>query len=317
MKTAYIIGAGQLGSRHLQALKAVQEPLRIVVVDPSEESLATARERFAAAPGTQAEPAFLQQLPDAEKVDIAIIATTAKHRRAALESLLKEHRVRYLVLEKVLFTKREDYGVVEKLLEQKATAAWVNCARRIMPCYEYLKERLAHKPITYVVSGSQIGMGTSGIHFLDHFAQLTGAQSFHIDTAGIDPRPTQSKREGYLELTGRLHIKTPEGSSCTIVSYPRGTLPLMLRAENDSFRYVGRETEGKAWTCTAPDWIWIEEEATIPYVSTLTTELVETLFRTGDCALPTYTESAALHLAILDAYKGAIKTGGTDDYPFT
>ena len=39
MKTIAIIGAGQLGSRHLQALVAVDFPLTVQVVDPSNEAL--------------------------------------------------------------------------------------------------------------------------------------------------------------------------------------------------------------------------------------------------------------------------------------
>ena len=38
MKTICIIGAGQLGSRHLQALKNVSKVLRVYVVDPFEQS---------------------------------------------------------------------------------------------------------------------------------------------------------------------------------------------------------------------------------------------------------------------------------------
>ena len=41
-----IIGAGQLGSRHLQGLKLAQLPMRIEIVDSSEKSLETARERY-------------------------------------------------------------------------------------------------------------------------------------------------------------------------------------------------------------------------------------------------------------------------------
>ena len=46
MKTVLVIGAGQLGSRHLQALKLVQNDLSISVVDPFQASLDVAKERF-------------------------------------------------------------------------------------------------------------------------------------------------------------------------------------------------------------------------------------------------------------------------------
>ena len=42
----FIIGAGQIGSRHLQALRAVRIPLKISVIDPSTESLDLAKQRY-------------------------------------------------------------------------------------------------------------------------------------------------------------------------------------------------------------------------------------------------------------------------------
>ena len=41
-----IIGAGQIGSRHLQALCQFEKPIRVDLVDPSDESLQTAQSRF-------------------------------------------------------------------------------------------------------------------------------------------------------------------------------------------------------------------------------------------------------------------------------
>ena len=45
-----IIGAGQLGSRHLQGLAKLQLPCQVHVVDPSPKSLEVARQRFAETP---------------------------------------------------------------------------------------------------------------------------------------------------------------------------------------------------------------------------------------------------------------------------
>jgi threonine dehydrogenase-like Zn-dependent dehydrogenase len=38
-----VVGAGQLGSRHLQSLKGIQLDVRIVVIDPNQESLEIAK----------------------------------------------------------------------------------------------------------------------------------------------------------------------------------------------------------------------------------------------------------------------------------
>jgi len=46
MKHILIIGGGQLGSRHLQAVKKCEFPVSIVVLDPSRESLTVCESRY-------------------------------------------------------------------------------------------------------------------------------------------------------------------------------------------------------------------------------------------------------------------------------
>src|SRR3989344_1898284 len=98
MVAIMIIGAGNIGSRHLQALARVPQPLAITVIDPSPESLKIAQKRFEEIP--QAAPHHIQYqaaIPEAAgAIDIAIIATTSSHRRAALESLPAIHPVRFM-----------------------------------------------------------------------------------------------------------------------------------------------------------------------------------------------------------------------------
>ena len=58
-------------------------------------------------------------------MDIVIIATGADVRRKVIEELLEQAHVSYLLLEKVLFQRLEDYDVVASLLERKQAKAFV------------------------------------------------------------------------------------------------------------------------------------------------------------------------------------------------
>ena len=95
MVNVAIIGAGQLGSRHLQGLARVETPLAIHLLDPSESSLALARSRYDEVAGV-ASPHRLHlcreatQLPD--QLDVAISATTAHHRLSSLRQVLS-HKI--------------------------------------------------------------------------------------------------------------------------------------------------------------------------------------------------------------------------------
>jgi threonine dehydrogenase-like Zn-dependent dehydrogenase len=110
MHRILIIGAGQLGSRHLQALSSVANPLTIDVIDPNGDSLAIAKERFEAMPNNHSHSIqYHTEIPGHLTVDIAIIASGAKVRRKIIEQLLASNSVKYFILEKILFSSREDY----------------------------------------------------------------------------------------------------------------------------------------------------------------------------------------------------------------
>ena len=92
MKKIIIIGAGNIGSRHIQALKSVKTPLKIHVIDPSVKALKISKERY-----DSIHPDILNHeisysrdlnIQD-DQIDIAIIATTSKVRRGVIENLLE------------------------------------------------------------------------------------------------------------------------------------------------------------------------------------------------------------------------------------
>ena len=81
MKKVYLIGAGQIGSRHLQALKSVSQPLSIKVIDPFQNSLDVAKQRYEEMPAGEHEHevSYHTEIPsDGEEVDLAFITTSAK-----------------------------------------------------------------------------------------------------------------------------------------------------------------------------------------------------------------------------------------------
>src|SRR5947209_4742456 len=141
MTTVALIGAGQIGSRHLQALARLEAD--ITVIDPSSASLDRARELAGKSDIRYATQ--LDQLGPA--IDVAIVACSARERRSVVESLLAGRKVGALVLEKVLFQKIEDYEAVGALLKERGVRAWVNCPRRLWPFYQALRERTRGNPV--------------------------------------------------------------------------------------------------------------------------------------------------------------------------
>lgn len=133
-----VIGAGNIGSRHLQGLTLSRIPLDVHVIEKSPAAVALSRERFDDAAKANASSDircdWLQDIGDLpQDLDVAIIATGAAQRRAVLEELLAHASVRFLILEKFLFQRREDYTLVSELLDEKNVKAFVNTPRRSWP----------------------------------------------------------------------------------------------------------------------------------------------------------------------------------------
>lgn len=315
-----IVGAGQLGSRHLQALQAVSGPLAIQVLDPSEASLERARARFAEADRHAGHTIrFGRAIEAGAAFDLAIVATNADTRVAALSALLDAASVRFLILEKLLFDRRADAGTLAALAAN-CEGAWVNCAMRVMPAYEELRHELGPGPVRYRVTGSRYGLVTNAIHYLDHVVHLTGCATFTLDTRDVDLPPVPSKRPGFLELTGSLDARFADGSRCEIVCHADGEAPVLVEIFTSSRRFLVREDAGRMWTARAEGgWQWQERDARIPFQSELTATVVERLRDTGDAGLSPLPDSIAVHLQLLEPLGAALTAAGIapGHYPFT
>ncbi|MBI2064469.1 MAG: Gfo/Idh/MocA family oxidoreductase [Candidatus Yanofskybacteria bacterium] len=322
-KKIVIIGAGQIGSRHLQAMKSVSLPLEILIVDPSTKSLQTAEERYLSMPKGKFEHAlkFQNSMPNNLIFDLAIIATCSDIRAKVTAKLLNSNRIDNLVLEKILFANGSDYKTIGKLLNKSDATAWINCPMRMMPAYQAIEKYFKKEKISYIVTGSKFGLITNAIHYLDHASHLSGTTEFEINTDGLNSKPISSKRKGFLEFNGTLTAHFSNGSNVSLTCHPEGNAPIIVEIHGNKTKYIGRESEGKAWLARADNnWHWEELEAPIPFQSQLTTILTEKILNTGKCDLVSYNESGKIHLNMLEPLRYFLNKNSKKkykEYPFT
>ncbi len=321
MKNVCLIGAGNIGSRHLQGLKKVKFPLSIQVVDPSAQSLEIAEERYEQIQtSTKHQISFLEDIEKvSKKIDLAIIATSSNARRKVIDNLFNSSDVKYLILEKILFQKKEDYINIEELLKKKKIKTWVNFSMRTMPFYRDLKRKIKGE-VQMFVSGGQYGLITNAIHFVDYIAYLTNCYEFKVATEGLDPKPIESKRRGFLELNGTLNVYFKDGSMGSFTCYPTGDAPFVIEVLSKKYRCISRESERKAYVSSPnSNWKWIEEDTDIPFQSDMTNLVVEEVLKKGSCSLTSFKEASKLHLQLLDALLSFLNRSGKKftDYPFT
>lgn len=298
MYNVAIIGAGQLGSRHLQGLKTATSPLSISVVDSSNDSMQIAKERYDAVQVVGEKSVdyltSIENLPEA--LDLVIIATGSKPRAAIIKSLLASKQVKNLVLEKVLFPTLADYDEIGCLLKEKAVNCWVNCPRRMYGMYQQIGEIIdKSKPVSMIYGEENWGLCCNSIHEIDIFMYLTGEKSYSIDTSQLNTEIESSKRNGYIEMTGTLKIKTPNGSELVLTSVNGYEGEAGISIQNGESNLFIDEGHG-LWSLNGK-----QHTFAVPYQSQLSGILADDLLLKGNCQLSTFELSASYHKPFIEA----------------
>ncbi len=311
-KKIILIGAGQLGSRHLQGLAKVTFPSEIYVFDPSENSLRLAQERFKEMPANSNVRKIefhrcLDLLPS--ESDLSIVATNADVRIKILRELSSSTRVCNIIFEKILFQSPGDYAEAGKILSESGTHAWVNCPRRLSKEYINAKKILSSdRKIKFKAHGESWGLASNAIHFIDILSFLNGQQDYAICTSELDKELIESKRKGNVEFSGKLKGVFANGSSFEMFSGTGKLTTVLIEIENADYRIsllvLGNDAK-----------IDIEEKATgvlstenvsLPFQSDMTHILAYDILFKGACGLTGYAESAKLHLPLIKAFIGQI-----------
>jgi Oxidoreductase family, NAD-binding Rossmann fold len=282
MNTIAIIGAGQLGSRHLQGLSRLGIKASLYIVDTQADSLAIANARFDEMPFNKniSSIRYLDLISDLpKKIDLAIIATNSNVRANVIKSLLEYCEIGNMILEKVLFQKISDYEEIGKLLIAKKINCWVNHPRRMFPYYAKLANALiGSKKVSYKVQGGCWGLACNALHFIDHLAFLTGDSNLTVNASGLNPWVTEGRRRGYLEVDGVLSGKI-NNHPFELICH-ENVSPLLITICTDSLSAVIDEQSGRVKISKKENnWQWIEEDVKIVYFqSELSNKLAEDIY---------------------------------------
>jgi len=294
-----LVGAGQLGSRYLQGLVASDSELEITVVDPSSDSLQTAKSRWIEAGGDKSshQVNWLELLPsNLHRVDVAIIVTSSKERAGLIDKIAKAFDVRYWVLEKVLTQSSEELREIQSALVG-CERAWVNTPRRMMSWHQSLKDVFANRgSLKIYYSAGLWGLACNSIHFIDLVAWWSGEALVSVDTSGLDHHWHESKRAGYFEITGELVARFSNGTSLRLISKKDAQAQSIQVALSDGVSWEVDEPAG-----TARSSIGDQLDGCIEFQSQMSGRLVDNILQQGKCDLPSLDESSSMHTIFLDA----------------
>lgn len=302
MHNVAIIGIGNLGLRHFQAVLNCEQDMNIYIVDTVNESLEKASAMLEEKHKHSVHKLNnVGELPN--ELEVVIIATSSNVRAKLTKELLSGDRtVKYLVLEKVLFQTEKDYIEIGELLKEKGVKTWVNCPRRMYDGYKILKQKLENDNVNNVViTGGNWGLGCNSIHMIDMISYLVGElDSIYIRTDMLDPEIIPSKREGFIEFTGTLCGNINNETTFAITSNTDTNEPIRIYISCEKNNILIKENKNCVDIISRDNFEQIE--LGLKFQSQLSNIVVEQLINTGECDLPTFETSSKLHLAIINGF---------------
>jgi len=306
-----LLGCGNIGFRHLQALTSGTEPATVTVVEPNVAAHERINDHIAQTAGASSKDVTLvTEIPASPQVfDLVVVATTTDTRRPVVDTLLDRHQVRALILEKVLFPRVADLDEIGQRLEDLGVASFVNCGRRTFPGYVELRDQLANRAVRSIaVHGNQFGLASNTVHFLDIAEFLTGAAITSVSAAGLQPGHVPSKRAGSVEVFGTLAAELSDGSHLSIECLDKDPVAVGVDVDADGLAVTIDEV-GRTVTAggeTRPFALQAVSETTWIYDDAL---------RTGSCSLTPYADSARQHRAYFSALRPHLGLSNETDDP--
>lgn len=313
MKTVILVGCGNIGFRHLQALAAMAEPTDITIVEPVETTHARIKALADEAGGPKGQHTFhiLSSATDLPKdeTDLVVIATDTRHRRPAWEALRKQVHPHAVIFEKVLFPTLRDIEAVARDLTAADIAGFVNCGRRGFPDYQSLSQRFGRSgtPVDVLVEGAQFGLGSNAVHFLDLAEMLNSAELVSLSARDLEPGSRPSKRPDYVEIFGTMRAELSNGAKVSISCADSG--PIAVRVSligHDGSQIQIDETAATIDEDNA------QKPFSIRYVSQMS-ELYESLLTDRTSILTPYADSARQHRLYLQAIRDHLGLSNAKD----
>ena len=183
-----ICGYGNIGKRHHQSIKNNSKINKIYIYDKLNLGRHT-----------------INKLSNIKinKIDLVIIATTAKNRLQLIKKVNRTFNPSYWIIEKFLETNLLNVEKIKK--ELKGKIAYINLPKRGMAVYKKIKRFFkSKKNLEISMIGKNWNMASNTVHFIDLIKWMFETDLFDIKF--IKLKRIKSKRYGYLEVIGKTEL---------------------------------------------------------------------------------------------------------------
>ncbi len=307
-----IVGCGEFGSRHLQALSYLQESSNVFLVDRSEQSLTVAIDRFNSVYNKKLQSLVkvvgVKSIDEIqENIDLVIVATSSKDRLLTLSNVLSVISPKYIILEKFLFQESQDFVDAKLLIDASSTEVFVNQWLSSNYLFSRIRSWLGEfNKLKMTVSGGNWGISCNSIHFVDYFETLIGKS---IDTAsGMLNRVYAAKREGFYEFNGSIVLNSGTNFNLELISEDTHEVDVNILIETEDKTVSASIKPNQQVFVNFKDFQQdVDEIGSIPFQSKITNVLVEELMIFGYSRLPTYEKASRQHMLLLPIFNKYIR----------
>jgi hypothetical protein len=306
-----LVGAGNLGRRHLAGLLDSELVEVVHICDISRDSLTACEEVVHLAsrgvPTRVDTEVHLHSAISAfpERLELVVVATSADVRPGVVEEISAHTDVRNYVLEKVLA--QHQSGFSRLVVATMGSNAWVNIPRRMMRWHRRLRSRIyGNGQIAMEVVGGDWGMACNGVHFIDLLEWWSGEAPETIDTSELEPEWRAAKRDGFMEVYGSVVVSFSGGSRLLLSSSP-GPETITIGLDVAGMSWYINEREGTANRSDG-----LSQSGVLENQTSMTPRLVDSILGSGKCSLPTLRDSIRGHEVLLEGLmEHWVQSGGS------
>ena len=194
-----IIGLGKMGKSHLRSFINSKKNYEIDIVDivnmKKDKSIPTKNINF------------FKKIPINKKYDLAIIATSSVGKFNLVSYLLENNKVNFLLLEKITFSKIDEYQKAFKIFHKLKTKVMVNTWGQHL-ALKFSKIINKNKKIKYDFINSERNLIANIPHFFE-FIKFFSKKNFTFNLTKIE-KIIDSKWKNYDEILGLIVVKNSD-----------------------------------------------------------------------------------------------------------
>ena len=305
-----LVGCGNVGSRHLQAIIKIPQRLQIDIIEPSLQARKIAKSRVQEIDPDENkhEYSWHTDLKEVEgPSDVTIVATISVGRGIILQNLLEKGHQRFLI-EKFVCQSEQDYKNIISKFEQKNAKGWVNTNPRCFDSYKKLKNYFDDSQVIHfsVTSSNISALATNSIHYLDLFSYFIDDYNIFLNGDFLIDKLFPNKRgEDLVEFAGTLLAKNKNGSTFSMTFLPAEKLPTIVNIVGIDKHVMIDETNEKVYDIVNPRNEKFDFK--YEYASDITTKIILGILEKDTCNLTGLKESFLLHKEIFRVFNAHIK----------